>query len=641
MFPIRIIMKYLPTLLCLTMLISSCSLKNNYFKADDMTYDIMDNLLYEQEQMDLYIDKEVKSGKHTIDKPLVIQNPYLVSPLTALIIFQSDEETSIEATINDKFNITFEKSTEHILPIYGLYDDASNKIVIEDEHGNINTIEIETDEYRGGVINVEQCSQELKDQLYLVSPDYERTSVYDGQGKLLWYLDMPDNEGAVVFLDNGHFLISDPFQGIGGIRINYASFVEMDYLGKIYKIYMSEYGYHHEIIPINNGEYYLIPGHDDDSLFMQGILYTIDSKSAEVINKIDFYDVFMNIAPEWTKGLTLDKKFNFVINGTDYDEESGDAIISVRSLGMLIRINMESKQIKWIFADPEKLPKEFNQYLLTPADGTRYPYGQHEPVFLEDDLISYHNNDIDFMSSDLSLSALKGHYSSDEILKIDEKNMTASNVWMFDGNKKILSRMSGSFEILENGHKLISYGSAVKEKYFEGDENINVGDFSYTEALMMELDNDDQIIWRATFPSVIHKVYVTSLYKDDIIPNLATDRYALLDGQDTDKHLGEKYDIKEIAQLLKNAELFNGNFFIGMNRAVIKDGYDDADEVKLLFIDEKEEGTIFTFKQKGEAIPIVNSGRYGIRINGLKGKQKVYILISDKWYDSGQIYIFE
>ena len=609
------------------------------------TTDTMDNLLYSQEKADERIEKELKSADHSFEDPLVIDNPYYIAPLTAIVIFNTEEATPIEMTVNDGTPVKFEKSKKHAIPVYGLYDGYDNKVTLKDNAGNTKEIEIKTEEYKGGVMTVKKSQVKPSDEFFLVSPDYERTSAYDEKGKLLWYLDTPDNEGAVIFLGGGRFLISDPYQGAGGIRINYSGFMEMDYLGKVRKLYLGEYGYHHEIVPVNGGKEFLIPGHDEESPFMQDVIYMVDAKTMKIVKKVDFYPIFSKLAPKWTNKQVKESAFNFVVNGVDYDEESGDAVVSVRATGMLIRVNMDTGEIKWIFADPKNVPEGLKGYLLRPTDDTRYPYGQHAPTFLPENRISYHNNDVDFSETNLKLSNLKGQYSSSEIIKVNEEDMTVSTEWTFDDGKEILSRMSGSLEFLPDGHKLISYGSALKEEVRKSGEDADIGDFKLTEGLMKELDDSDKVVWEATFPGVIHKVYRSSFYDAEAaqVPNYEVVPYKLIDGQDKKKHLGKKFDAGDIASELDDAEKFDADFSIMINRAVPEKKFNDTDEVNILFVSEKnkEDGRLFPYKKKDELQPIVNSGRYGIRIAGLTGKQRAYIQVNGTWYSTGRIFDFD
>jgi len=58
--------------------------------------DTTDNLLHSQKDADERIKKELKSGDHSFDDPLVIENPYLIAPLTAIITFNTGDEAPIE-----------------------------------------------------------------------------------------------------------------------------------------------------------------------------------------------------------------------------------------------------------------------------------------------------------------------------------------------------------------------------------------------------------------------------------------------------------------------------------------------------------------------------------------------------------------
>ena len=616
---------------------------NPYFKNSDAEFDTMDNLLFVQQEADELIARELGNARNTLANPLVLENPYYLAPLSALVVFQTPAETGINLSVNGGEPVRFESSKQHAIPVYGLRDGFANEVVLTDDTGTSTTLAIETEAYAGAVIDVEENRLGDTDDLFLVSPDYQRTSVFDANGQLLWYLNTPDNEGAVVFLDNGHFLISDPYQGISGIRINYASFLEMDYLGKVHAQYVGEYGYHHEIERIHGGSEFLLPGSDDDSPFLQAIVYSADAQTMELTAMLDFYELFHGLAPDWAESLLDSRgKFNFTINGLDYDEESGDVVVSVRATGMIVRANLESGQIKWIFADPAKVPAELQGYLLTPTDDTRYPYGQHAVQFMPDGTIAYHNNDVDFLAQDQSIAAMEGRYSSNEILEVDERARTVRTLWTHDADKKVLSKMSGSLEFLEGGHKLVSYGSAVKEEAYSAGGDTSIMNSDYIEALMMELDENDQVLWRATFPSIIHKVYKTRLYATgaDALGNYQVEAFRMARGEDEARHAGQPVDVGAIADKLKSAAPLDGSFSVWVNRAMVSCDTKESDEVQVLFVAEDQSGTLFTFKEAGEPLPIVNSGRYGVRIAGLSGKQKAYVCVNGTYYDTGRAFDF-
>ena len=80
-------------------------------------------------------ENKLEISGYTLDDPNVVLNPYEISPLTALVIFETDEEVSPEVTIHGDSDLTtythtFAKGTEHYLPIYGLYAGRENKVTI-------------------------------------------------------------------------------------------------------------------------------------------------------------------------------------------------------------------------------------------------------------------------------------------------------------------------------------------------------------------------------------------------------------------------------------------------------------------------------------------------------------------------------
>ena len=75
------------------------------------------------------LEKEFKtSEENTIDNPKIVVNPYEISPLTALIMFETKDLTAPTVKIMGKddhttYEKTFTPNKKHILPIYGLYPD--------------------------------------------------------------------------------------------------------------------------------------------------------------------------------------------------------------------------------------------------------------------------------------------------------------------------------------------------------------------------------------------------------------------------------------------------------------------------------------------------------------------------------------
>ena len=71
---------------------------------------------------------------YDINNPNIIVNPYGNSPLTALVMFTSNDYSKVSITIKGKYdndiNYSFAKDKYHFIPIYGLYPDYDNKVIV-------------------------------------------------------------------------------------------------------------------------------------------------------------------------------------------------------------------------------------------------------------------------------------------------------------------------------------------------------------------------------------------------------------------------------------------------------------------------------------------------------------------------------
>ena len=78
----------------------------------------------------------LENTNYSVNDPKVIWNPYGNSPLTALIIFETSDLTTPTITIQGKdanttFTHTFTPNKKHILPIYGLYPNTDNEVILK------------------------------------------------------------------------------------------------------------------------------------------------------------------------------------------------------------------------------------------------------------------------------------------------------------------------------------------------------------------------------------------------------------------------------------------------------------------------------------------------------------------------------
>lgn len=261
---------------------------------------------------------------YSVDNPNVIVNPYGNSPLTALIMFETNNYSEVEVTIKGKddsgdINYTFSKNKYHMIPVYGLYADYDNTIIIESE-GIEKIIYIKTDKLPEDFIFV---NDKNKTNFMFYTGNYPYA--IDDQDEVRWYLNS-NYFGNITFMDNSNIIIgSDRYTEDG----NTISFYRMNLLGKIYNEYLLQddyYGYNTlyggnvlilsdklllidvqtgEIISeyIQNDGYDYLDVQDNDIILRKdGIFYKLVDNSLEEIN----YSVF-------------NKKYSFYNNTTNYN----------------------------------------------------------------------------------------------------------------------------------------------------------------------------------------------------------------------------------------------------------------------------------------------------------------------------------
>ena len=174
---------------------------------------------------------------YRIDNPNIIINPYGNSPLTALVMFETSDYSEVEVSIlskdgNSDINYTFGKNKHHIIPIYGLYADYDNTVIIRSE-GKENTINIKTDPLPEDFTNIQGEADNFK--FYNGNYPY----AVDINNEVRWYLNS-NYYGNITVLSNANIIIgSDKYTEDG----NTISLYQMNLLGKVYNEYIMEEGY--------------------------------------------------------------------------------------------------------------------------------------------------------------------------------------------------------------------------------------------------------------------------------------------------------------------------------------------------------------------------------------------------------------
>ena len=90
-----------------------------------VSYHYHPHIIEEQKQAEAAFLAQFESGAYPFEAPLVLGNPYLIAPLTALVLFRLPEAQAVTVTVKGKtpqgdMTFTSSASAVQMLPIYGL-----------------------------------------------------------------------------------------------------------------------------------------------------------------------------------------------------------------------------------------------------------------------------------------------------------------------------------------------------------------------------------------------------------------------------------------------------------------------------------------------------------------------------------------
>lgn len=436
--------------------------KDKLFSFDK--YNLIQNnieLLSNQNNIDEEIFKNIESGEYTIDKPLLLVNPYGISPLTAIIGFKTNEAAEVNVTVKAKNNgkdliYTTKESKIHYIPIYGLYLDYVNKVELK-INDQIITVDIPVENenleeyyFPDIVIKNNKLPKEDNDFYFVSTPLGTFVAAYDQNGEIRWFLKSHIHKQLTRLL-NGNFLLGSPEV----INDQSLGFVEIDLLGKIYNSYNLSDPYLHNYVELPNGNILY------SSTNNRVIEYSL--KKGEVIKTYDINqilkDVDSNILTSLAEKFDLESLKDFhLINSLDYDTATDSILVGLYHYSTLINLNNNGK-INWMLANPEYYSANFNEYLLKPTnENFIYPMGNHNSKLVNGKL-TVMNNGWD-LSKTTECSSLKGLKSSAVDYTIDSNKKTITETWKFE--KDYMSFTWGDYTS-NTDNKLILFGREFVE----------------------------------------------------------------------------------------------------------------------------------------------------------------------------------
>ena len=466
------------------------------------------------------LEESFESNGYTLENPNIIVDPYNNSPLTALVIFETEESLAPTVTIEGKDKLTtytheFEKETTHYLPIYGLYADTENKVIIE--CGNKRQeITIKTDPLPEDFIlptSIEKEEDKLTNDLYFFTPSSGGyTCAYDTNGDVRWYLTNTAT-WEMNRLENGHLLVST--ERVVNQPYYLTGLYEMDMLGKIYVEYSLPGGYHHDYYEMPNGN--LLVASDDfnnEKGTVEDYIVELDRETGDIVKTIDLKDILNMEDGKSENWVEYDWFHN---NSVWYDEKTNSITLSGRHQDAVINIDYDTEELNWIIGDPTNWSEEYQKYFFAPiGDNFEWQWSQHAAMITPEGYVFLFDNGNNKSKNKEDYVPAEDSYSRGVMYKIDTDKMTIEQVWEYgkERGEEFYSPYISDVDYLEKDHYIVHSGGIV---YVDGKNSNQPAGISGADRLVSDTVEilDDEVIFEIVLPTNNYRVEKMSLYGTD------------------------------------------------------------------------------------------------------------------------------
>ena len=596
------------------------------------------------------LEDNFTSEGYTIDNPNIIVNPYEISPLTALVIFETDEEVSPTITVVGKdehstFTHTFDANTVHYLPIYGLYADTSNEVIVS--YGDVEKrLEIKTEALPDDFImptSVEAQKSMLDNELYFFTPSSSGyTCAYDVNGDVRWYLTI-NALWEINRLSNGHLMVST--ERLVNSPYYMSGLYEMDLLGKIYTEISLEGGYHHDYFELPSGNL-LVASNDfnNDDGTVEDYIVEVNRNTGDIVKTWDLKDI-LNMEDGKSENWTEYDWFHN--NSVWYDEATNSITLSGRHQDAVINIDYDTGELNWIIGDPTNWSEEYQKYFFTPVgDDFEWQWSQHAAMITPEGYVFILDNGNNKSKIESEYVPAEDSYTRGVMYKIDTDAMTIEQIWEYGKTRgsEFYSPYISDVDYIEQDHYIVHSGGIV---YVDGKNSNEPAGLGGADALVSDTVEllDDEVIFELVLPTNNYRVEKMSLYtdKEDFQMGDAKRIGSLGETEKEDTRLGFVISNKDISEFERDFSVTKE-----IDRLVVSGRFKRGEDVNVLLYNgmKYEVYHIQVSKKPYTALCLdiftEDETENGIVINkyindeGLSGRYSIYLEVDGTIYDTNQ-----
>ena len=615
-----------------------------YYKVEKVKpVTIKTSLMEEQALLD---NEYFIRNKDTFDNPRIILNPYKISPLTALVMFKTNDSTIVTVTVlgkDDKTTLThtFTSTKEHYIPIYGLYAGTTNKVIIE-MNGEKKVLEIETDALPEDLKNANTTindKNELDNSLYFVTPSSTGyTAAYDINGDVRWYL-TENMIWDIQPLKNGHLMLSsnrlvnNPYYTTG--------LVEMDYLGKIYYEYSLPGGYHHDVYEMPNGNL-LLASNDFTSGYVEDYIVELDREDGSIVKSWDLKNILNMEDGKSENWIEYDWFHN---NSIWFDSKTNSITLSGRHQDAVINIDYETGNLNWIIGDPTNWSSEYQKYFFKPIGEFEWQWSQHAAMITPEGYVFIFDNGNNKSKNKDEYVPASESYSRGVMYKIDTVNMTIEQIWQYgkERGSEFYSPYISDVDYLNSNHYLIHSGGIVYKDGVAQNKPAGLAEYDALYSKTVEIKND-KVIFELDLDGNYYRAEKINIYDNVNYSKEESKQLGTLGETKEDKQYNFVWFNKDFKEV---QEKYNINITKESDRLVVEGTFKKEDNVTIIldspFRQKNYNVRISSKPYTAMCVDVFNKDELTVTkyINdeGLNGKYYLFIKINGKIYDT-DMYIY-
>lgn len=333
-------------------------------------------------------DRLLKSGKYNEEHILVVINPYCQAPLTAILLFVTEQPCRIRTYLSDGtlYSHVTEYEKEHRIPIFGLRAGCCNEVTVQvlDMAGRIvrtNKLHLYTRELPDMLSHMVHVQKHTKDSAspltFVYGGDAKYPYAFDENGEIRYYLNRNPKAYGLFPISQGRFLfLVKRFSAPSFANPHSVLCQEMDFFGRVIREYYVPEGIHHDGCEMEPGGNLLVASSSENE-WVEDTLIEIERKTGKIVKRLclteilgdhPYFDYF-----DWAH-----------INTVSYRPVDHTVLVCLRNLHTVLQLDWRTNEICWMFSDPVVWNgTPYADKVLTPVGDISFSYQAHAAYWLE------------------------------------------------------------------------------------------------------------------------------------------------------------------------------------------------------------------------------------------------------------------